>query len=181
MLHTDNYSHHPWVQNWVFVMILSVNVFTFAIKTLIKECILIVWLFQMKIGWFEISMIRNGTTPTFWTKCLNIMMFIMFGWNIVSHSNSWNVIVFCMKGNVKFCLMLSPRNWLNNIFFFFRCGYPCPHVLKVTNKLTIEMIKVQHCRRPIGPTYDVGPWTHEYRKKKRRRFLITEKLWDLVV
>ena len=32
------------------------------------------------------------------------------------------------------------------------------------------------CRRPIGPTYVVGPWTHEYRKKKRRRFLITEKL-----
>ncbi len=31
------------------------------------------------------------------------------------------------------------------------------------------------CRRPIGPTYVVGPWTHEYRKKKRRRFLITEK------
>ena len=33
-----------------------------------------------------------------------------------------------------------------------------------------------YCRRPIGPTYVVGPWTHEYRKKKRRRFLITEKL-----
>ncbi len=32
------------------------------------------------------------------------------------------------------------------------------------------------CRRPIGPTYVVGPWTHEYRKKKRRRFLKTEKL-----
>ena len=30
------------------------------------------------------------------------------------------------------------------MFCFFRCGYPCPHVLKVTNKLTIEMIKVQH-------------------------------------
>ena len=25
-----------------------------------------------------------------------------------------------------------------------RCGYPCTHVLKVTNKLTLEMIKVQH-------------------------------------
>ncbi len=144
MLHTDSYSRHPWVQNWVFVMILSVNVFTFAIKTLIKECISIVWLYLMKIGWFRISMIRNGTTPTFRTKCLNIMMFIMFRWNIVSHSNSWNVIFFCMKGNVNFWLMLSPRNWLNNNFFFFRCGYPCPHVLKVTNKLTIEMIKVQH-------------------------------------
>ncbi len=35
---------------------------------------------------------------------------------------------------------------------------------------------IGHCRRPIGPTYVVGPWTHEYRKKKRRRFLITEKL-----
>ena len=62
----------------------------------------IVWLFLMKIGWFGISMIRNRITPTFQTKCLNNMMFIMFGWNNVSHSNSWNVIVFCMKGNVKF-------------------------------------------------------------------------------
>jgi hypothetical protein len=25
-----------------------------------------------------------------------------------------------------------------------RCGYPCAHVLKVTNKLTLEMIKVHH-------------------------------------
>jgi hypothetical protein len=25
-----------------------------------------------------------------------------------------------------------------------RCSYPCAHVIKVTNKLTIEMIKVQH-------------------------------------
>ncbi len=29
-------------------------------------------------------------------------------------------------------------------FFFMRCGYPCTHVLKVTNKSTLEMIKVQH-------------------------------------
>jgi hypothetical protein len=26
----------------------------------------------------------------------------------------------------------------------FRCGYPCSHVLRVTNDLTIDMIKVQH-------------------------------------
>ena len=25
-----------------------------------------------------------------------------------------------------------------------RCSYPCTQVLKVTNKLTLEMIKVQH-------------------------------------
>jgi hypothetical protein len=25
-----------------------------------------------------------------------------------------------------------------------RCSYPCAHILKVTNKLTLEMIKVQH-------------------------------------
>ncbi len=25
-----------------------------------------------------------------------------------------------------------------------RCGYPCSHVLKVTNELTLDMIKVQH-------------------------------------
>jgi hypothetical protein len=29
-------------------------------------------------------------------------------------------------------------------FFFIGCGYPCAHVLKVTNKFTLEMIKVQH-------------------------------------
>jgi hypothetical protein len=28
--------------------------------------------------------------------------------------------------------------------FFFEVRYPCAHVLKVTNKLTLEMIKVQH-------------------------------------
>jgi hypothetical protein len=40
-------------------MILSLNVFTYAIKTLTEECILIVWLFLMKIGCFGISMMRN--------------------------------------------------------------------------------------------------------------------------
>jgi hypothetical protein len=25
-----------------------------------------------------------------------------------------------------------------------RCGYPCSHVLKVTNELKLDMIKVQH-------------------------------------
>jgi hypothetical protein len=25
-----------------------------------------------------------------------------------------------------------------------RCGYPCSHFLKITNKLTLDMIKVQH-------------------------------------
>jgi hypothetical protein len=25
-----------------------------------------------------------------------------------------------------------------------RCSYPCAHVLKVTNELTLEMIKVQY-------------------------------------
>ena len=43
-------------------------------------------------------------------------------------------------------MLLSPRNdYINtNKNFFMRCGYPCAHVLKVTNKLTLEMIKVQH-------------------------------------
>jgi hypothetical protein len=43
-------------------------------------------------------------------------------------------------------ILLSPRNdFINtNHFLFMRCGYPCAHVLKVTNKLTLEMIKVQH-------------------------------------
>jgi len=29
-------------------------------------------------------------------------------------------------------------------FFYIRCGYPCAHVLKVTNELSIDMIKVEH-------------------------------------
>jgi hypothetical protein len=33
---------------------------------------------------------------------------------------------------------------LTCIFLFIRCGYPCAHVLKATNELTLEMIKVQH-------------------------------------
>ncbi len=136
MLHTDNYSHRPWVQNWVFLIILPVNVFTFAIKTLIKECISIVWLFLMKIGWFGISMIRNGTTQKFRTMCLNIMMFIMFGWKNVSHSNSWNVIVFCMKGNVKFCLMLSPRDDFNNTYICFYFLGVVIHVLMFSRSQT---------------------------------------------
>ncbi len=65
--------------NWVFMMILSVNVFTFAMKLLTNECISTVWLFLMKIGCFGISMIKNVITQTFLTKCLNFMMCIMFG------------------------------------------------------------------------------------------------------
>ena len=40
----------------------------------------------------------------------------------------------------------------------------------------METVLTRLCRKPIGPTYVVGPWMHEYRKKKWRRFLITEKL-----
>ncbi len=29
-------------------------------------------------------------------------------------------------------------------FLNIRCGDPCPHVLKLTNELTLDMIKVQH-------------------------------------
>jgi hypothetical protein len=29
-------------------------------------------------------------------------------------------------------------------FSNLRCGYPCSHVLKITNELTLDMIKVQH-------------------------------------
>jgi hypothetical protein len=29
-------------------------------------------------------------------------------------------------------------------FLFMRCIYPCPHVLKITNESTFEMVKVQH-------------------------------------
>jgi hypothetical protein len=33
---------------------------------------------------------------------------------------------------------------LTRIFLFIRCGYLYAHVLKVTNELTLKMIKVQH-------------------------------------
>ncbi len=43
-------------------------------------------------------------------------------------------------------ILLSPRNDFinNNPFLFIRWGYPCAHLLKVTNELSLEMIKVQH-------------------------------------
>ncbi len=43
-----------------------------------KECILIVWLFLMKIGFFEICVIKNVITLTFLSKFQNFMMSIMF-------------------------------------------------------------------------------------------------------
>ena len=33
---------------------------------------------------------------------------------------------------------------LTHIFLCIRCGYPCTHVLKMTNELTLDRIKVQH-------------------------------------
>jgi hypothetical protein len=48
-------------------------------KTLTEECILIAWLFLMKIGCFGIYMKKDVITWTFLTKYLNFMMCIMFG------------------------------------------------------------------------------------------------------
>ncbi len=45
-----------------------------------------------------------------------------------------------------------------------------------THPISFSLVVDDFCCRPIGPTYIVGPWTLKYRKKKRRRFLITEKL-----
>ncbi len=39
---------------------------------------------------------------------------------------------------------INDFNCTNSYLLIIRCGYPCPHVLKVTNELTLEMIKVQH-------------------------------------
>jgi hypothetical protein len=44
-------------------------------------------------------------------------------------------------------ILLSPTNDFINTnpnYLFMRCSYPCAHVFKVTNELTLEMIKVQH-------------------------------------
>ena len=52
-----------------------------------------------------------------------------------------------MKGNVKYFIFYVIKSLLwfvtHNICLI-RCGYPCSHVLKLTNEITIEMIKVQH-------------------------------------
>ncbi len=40
---------------------------------------------------------------------------------------------------IKSLLLLVTHN-----ISLIRCGYPCFHVLKVTNEITIDMIKVQH-------------------------------------
>ncbi len=60
------------------------------------------------------------------------------------------MIVSCIKGNVKsfICFIYAFISFLlflvtHNIFIG-RCGYPCAHVLTVTNEITIDMIKVQH-------------------------------------
>ena len=40
--------------------------------------------------------------------------------------------------------LLAPINdfiCTNSYLLFIRCGYPCPHVLKVTNELTLEILK----------------------------------------
>jgi hypothetical protein len=44
-------------------------------------------------------------------------------------------------------ILLAPINgyiFANSYFFCISCSYPCTHVLKVTNELTLDMIKVQH-------------------------------------
>jgi hypothetical protein len=42
-------------------------------------------------------------------------------------------------------LLAQTNDFINtNPFLFMRCGYPCTHVLKITNELRLEMIKVQH-------------------------------------
>jgi hypothetical protein len=53
-----------------------------------------------------------------------------------------------MKGKVNFQWIYYSQQGVTllilTIFLFMRCGYPCAHVVKVTNKSTLEMIKVQH-------------------------------------
>ena len=52
-----------------------------------------------------------------------------------------------MKGNVKYFLFYVVKSLLRFVthnICLIRCGYPCSHVLKVTNEITIDMIKVQH-------------------------------------
>ncbi len=39
-------------------------------------------------------------------------------------------------------------------FLFMKYGYPCAHVLKVTNELTLEMIKLQHWKLYATHYYD---------------------------
>ncbi len=57
--------------------------------------------------------------------------------------------VFCMKGNVRYTWIYYLHqsmvySYQLLILFCIRCGNPCAHVLKLTNELTLDMIKVQH-------------------------------------
>ncbi len=42
------------------------------------------------------------------------------------------------------------------ILSLFSCGYPCSHVLSVTNELSIDMIKVQHWKLYATHYNDIG-------------------------
>ena len=42
------------------------------------------------------------------------------------------------------------------ILSLFSCGYPCSHVLRVTNELSIDMIKVQHWKLYATHYNDIG-------------------------
>jgi hypothetical protein len=52
-------------------------------------------------------------------------------------------------------ILLAPINDFicTNLYLFIMYDYPCAHVLKVTNKLTLEMIKVQHWK-PYATHYN---------------------------
>ena len=69
------------------------------------------------------------------------------------------------------------KNYTHGIAYYDAPEQEDPRLCKdYVTDIFQQFYHAEVCRRPIGPTYVVGPWTHEYRKKKRCRFLITEKL-----
>ncbi len=63
---------------------------------------------------------------------------------------------FMYKLNSPVCNLLI-LEWLTFAFLNIGCGYPCSHILKVTNELTLDMIKVQH-RKLYASHYNI--WIH---------------------
>jgi hypothetical protein len=65
--------------------------------------------------------------------------------------NSMNKQIHVLIESVCNLLILEQ---LTFAFLSIRCGYPCSHVPKVTNELTLDMIKVQH-RKQYASHYNI--------------------------
>ncbi len=131
------------------------NVFICATKILINVNIFIVWHNWMKFRWCGI-----------FTKKIKWRLLYPFTCSKISQCSSccgknfpgnsilkvwlllvWIVIwMFYMNSYIynEFIHRWMSSDKLTSALWTIRCGYPCSHVLKVTNELQLDMIKVQH-------------------------------------